>query len=648
MPAAIDLCDPSPEGEQLAYRLRSAGHPVRELDVGSLLQADADVVLLAGDMPDALAALRRLRDEGIRGDVPVILLGAPRGRVADGGPAFGAVRVLPRPVSVPEVRQAIGEVLAEEEPIASPASPSLDTSQVLSVDGARRRPSWRPEPTIQLEGELPETEPPSEPPAEAQPASADLSSGSLEPELAPDARALLSPRLLALLEAADRRVFPDRSAHRVQLPDTDEGPDQLVPPELLEGGSRSASPRTLDPFDAFTFVGVSDGSDPPADAPPTEDDLVLGVPDATEQGEDAGPDTDDGGHTTGVLRTGPYRGRGLPEDDPVLGPSDADGARRGALGPGGALRLLLHLARIRVDAALALEGAVTLRLVFEDGHPIAAEGPLAAGTLASLRGRGVALPPADGEREAEAVLGEALASGGVSPFEHDRSRREALLDALGAVVLSPSLTFRLSPQRPEGALGPLLGAPLSLVLLAVARQALTADVVEALLGDRPVGFRLVEDGARWRDMGVASDLIALLRRLSGRPLRAIQAAAPSEPGLPGLLYALLAADAVELVDVEDEPFPSVEAARGRVQAAVGRARDGDYFSILGVEREAGEAEVERAWARRAEALRAIPLGALGLGELEPERAEALAALDEARAVLRVERWRGVYAGAPRG
>ena len=60
----------------------------------------ADLVLMAGDVDGALAALKLLRDDGVEGDVPVILLGLPPGSAGEApeGPAFGADAVLARPI----------------------------------------------------------------------------------------------------------------------------------------------------------------------------------------------------------------------------------------------------------------------------------------------------------------------------------------------------------------------------------------------------------------------------------------------------------------------------------------------------------------------------------------------------------------------
>src|SRR5699024_12032429 len=57
--------------------------------------------LFRSDGQGVLGALKLLRDEGLYGDVPVILLGVPEGMEHRGdGPAFGADAVLARPVAL--------------------------------------------------------------------------------------------------------------------------------------------------------------------------------------------------------------------------------------------------------------------------------------------------------------------------------------------------------------------------------------------------------------------------------------------------------------------------------------------------------------------------------------------------------------------
>ena len=87
----VDLADPCAEGALVFERLRREGYAVERVGIGRVPYSNADVVLLAGDLDDSLQILKRLRDDEVRGGVPVLLLGVPPNARGEGrGPAFGA------------------------------------------------------------------------------------------------------------------------------------------------------------------------------------------------------------------------------------------------------------------------------------------------------------------------------------------------------------------------------------------------------------------------------------------------------------------------------------------------------------------------------------------------------------------------------
>lgn len=171
----VDVCDPSAEGPWIVERLRQEGLDAHAVSLADVPLTGADLVLLAGDAGGAIAALKLLRDEGERGDVPVILLGLPPGAQHRGeGSGFGADAVLRRPIDFDPLLAIVEELLDLHEPpevsgvgmhavertlrLAGPLDP--DSSQILlspreAAEAEDTPPPlpWGPrEPTLQLPG----------------------------------------------------------------------------------------------------------------------------------------------------------------------------------------------------------------------------------------------------------------------------------------------------------------------------------------------------------------------------------------------------------------------------------------------------------------------------------------------------------------
>lgn len=498
-----------------------------------------------------------------------------------------------------------------------------------------------------------------------------------EPVIPPEQRAALSPWLHELLRAADRRVFPDRPPLALHLPAADEPPASLVPPELLEARAfHIDEPVVDDPIDAFTYVGgpavppaihgsgadeepSSSSSEVPRESRKTSPEIPArrGAPERE-------PTPTGAQSTTGAVhRAAPSPAAPLeietvewPVDDTVLGRSSPDGTRRGALGRGGALRLLWRVAQLGLDGTLELErdGAPAVRMTFLAGELRALDGSVASLALEALRRRGRATEAPADEAGAEAVLNRRVADGSLARFERDRLLREAREELLRELVRAPRASFtlrRLDDTEPGRTLSRtrVLARPLRASLVEAARTALGAAEVRELLGPAPVALGL---GPR-REAGLAAaelpfELVELLVRMEGRSLDDLLAAAPTEPGLAGALFALVAGDALVPTAPPEDAAPPPEArdaVRGLVDAAAELADDGDYFAILGVARDARDGALERAYEARRSELSALPLSLLGLSALEERRASALDALEEAFRALSDPRRRAAYAAA---
>jgi len=720
----IDVWDPTSEGPWIVENLRQSDLDVGVIGADDVVRTHADLVIVAGDAPGALKAIKLLRDDGDHGDVPVILVGVPEGTAHPGdGPGFGAEAVFLRPVSFAALLAKVyallessprAEVSRIQAPVpertmqlSDPDDPA--SSQVLSRKPEASKTSWRPrEPTMQLGqsavdpsaiadghevssvtgGRSRTPEPVASTPSTtatgrrlktasgSSPISSFPGTGSQpgtgrerrasDLEIPPDKRARVSPWLADLLNAADRRVFPNRSPIALYLLAADEPPDELVPAELLDMPTfRIDEPVVEDPIDAFTYIGGPavpmpmvpstaeeaastnhglSSSPPAAIAPPAIPRRVHTALDPPPEARPVRRELTTATELPPLVTNapGPIGGGAWPDDDTVLGRTSVGGNRRGQLGAGGALRLLWRVAALGLDAIceLRLGDDTPVRMTFLAGELRAFDGPIAKTVLDGLRRRGRATEAPADEAGAEAALQARVDAGQLGRFERDRLMREARERLLVKIVASEEADFvlrRLDDTQPGRVLSRarMMRRPLRAALSEVAREALDAERVALLLGDEQPGLALgPEREAALAAAELTSELVELLVRMDGHRLKDFLAAAPTEPGLAGLLYALVAGDVLVLTDPPDASFGDARAAvRELIVAAAARAVDADYFAILGIGSDATSGEVEGAYDARHAELAAIPLEALGLGKLGASRAEALEALDEARAVL---------------
>ncbi|UJR82876.1 hypothetical protein [Sandaracinus amylolyticus] len=507
--------------------------------------------------------------------------------------------------------------------------------------------------------------------------------------------AAISERLRLLLEAADRRVFPGRPPVDLSLPGGDEPAIELVPAHLLETDDFAVEPVAApqsddDPIDAFTFVGgpvlPSGSSAHVAELPPPPRTPGASEPPAPPEGDEAPPPKTAPGTPTSLSKRPPPRreptvpprssppseapGTGVhaarrtsaapavqerewPSEDSVLGRATPEGGRRGSLGDGGALRLLLRVAELRLDAHAVItpSSGEGLSMTLVAGEVARTDTPVARATAAILRRRGASVGLADDEASAIRVLDDAQERGAITRFERTRAQREAQLERLRAIVALERGSFvltRLEPNElPPPAPSP-FGAPLRIALLDAARRGIDASRARAVLG----GLVTLRRGPRFDALAIegliAPELAELLVQHEGASPERLVAAAPDEPGLHGALCAFVAAGALvtqpalELDPARDEHR---RLARRLVEEAARTAEDADYFTILGVAHDATARDLDRAHTARRDQLLALALEDLDLSALEPFRRAALESLEEAYRVLSDARWREAYARA---
>lgn len=623
--------------------LRDGALDVTPCELSQLSDTTADVVVLAGDAPGALEALRRLRDDGPRPDVPVVLVGAPPGlEPRSDGPAFGAEWALSRDVAPDRLVRVVREVAARAVVLGAPRGHrertldlGRDESQVARVreneDGSRSV------------GRISDVAPAHEP-------------GSGEIAL----RAPISLELEAILRAGAARALPNAIDVDVSLPAGEDAARDLVPDEFI-AVAHLALDDEEPAADSLTFVGgpaplpeSRSSRTPPAATPAGGKKTFAGAalpprPSSPIEGARA---VDQG--TRSAVPTG-----SSPPPRPYAGApaSSRGGAERersalttGAeliVGEGNALALLRALYGLdasgseRTVRVRASEETVELSLAAGVITRIAA--PVAQRVLEALGQR-----PASGEVEAEARI-DALVLGGLVP----RARRARTEEAVRRAVLTRVLRARniewKERTRPSEAPGArLLPGSAARELCDAAAQAIDGVRAAELLGGmaaRVVRTSTWERGAA--ELGAPTALDGLLDE-RGMGLGRLAIALADEPGLCGRIVALVALGALEVRGLDAE-VPEDLAARARarsmIEEAVKLAEDADYFALLGVVSATGDAGIADAHAKRTARLRALDLPALGLDALSADRDVALAALDEARRVLSRASWREAYASA---
>jgi len=695
----VALLDPGSEGLALAATLRAAGFVVELAELGDITRLDHDVTVLAGDAPSALMALRALRDDGLRPDMPVVLVGAPRGSEPEvPGPNFGADWTVPRARMETDLVAAVhrvtsrGQRKSEGHGLREHTLDLGERSQVnaRSIDNPFERDAFeREERESSREPGSGEIEVPGRKARTSDPAPV-LSADSSSVEIAFDAP--VSPALAELLLAADRRVFPHLPPTDPSLPRGESTARELVPRELLYGPS--SEPDEEPALDSLTFVGAV--PEVRLDALPRTTGGTMGLFDvARDRPVDLAP-----GRTPSRLAEGRSERKSLAPDAMTPAPRRFSDRPRSievgderARGPGevqrtpsvsrastepkertpgapvrsiadqrgvgdlrtwiGALRECLVSGVVR----LSLEGleprSPAISLTLRDGHITSMQGPIAIGALANLDGR---IPDAeidpDRERAAEAELERRRDAGLLSPLREAslRSQQRALL--VRQVVAASSVRFSVGPTS---GVGPVVARPfatgLAALLLERAGYALDREAALALVPGGAAAISATGAYALWaKECALRPELDALLGNARETPLQVLLDAGWEEPTLPGAIVLLAALGALEvhaprgLVKEPRDAASAASAARWLGELA-SRADDGDYFAMLALPRDANAADVQRAHAQLSARLEGLPLEALALGHLTPHRQAAVRALDEAHRVLSVERWREAYRAA---
>ncbi|WP_438033921.1 DUF4388 domain-containing protein [Sorangium sp. So ce204] len=350
-------------------------------------------------------------------------------------------------------------------------------------------------------------------------------------------------------------------------------------------------------------------------------------------------------------------------------PSSGGVSSTTVLGPGDAPRALARAVGSRSSGALAItteEGA--RRIVLHEGDLVTAGSSIPEETLlAFLVGRG------DLEREVAARLaGKLPASGrhaGAALIAHGHLGQDDLWPVLrahaewviGHVVLVEAGTCDLEPEPPgrlkaePNVFGGATGAE---VFVETIRRVIAPEVALRRLGGP--GARL-DDGVRRNLLGECAlrrEEEELVRTARGRSVGELVSVA--EPENASVLYALVCLEVLDVLippSITEAPPPPVEdpldeeAIRQRVRARLALVEDGDYFSILGIPRDATNYEIRRAYLALRKAFEPSTLLTAATVDLLDDVRLVIEVLDEAYEILREphrrERYRrAIEAGPP--
>lgn len=619
----IDVVLPGPEGGWIARALEDAGFATARPDSlvgcrGSLLVVDRTTEGFAACVADF--------------DGPVIAVGWDAIE-EDELERLGLDAFYSRPVPIAKVVRHAETLLGIE-----PRLSSLPPRRPRATDAPPR------EPTIQLDADdLPPRDPTVHLEDEASAVHRLETGSSVDGETGGDALAVhalgsdaiaLSPRLDALLRAADLRLFPGEAPLDLRFPAGEESAAALVPDELLAEVSMPLDPQEgADPLEAFTFVGSVDLLD-------------------TSSGRLSNPGSNPSSITPHTIIERGERSVPPPPPSSSGSHSSVDLTREGLLPAGGALRLLWQLRDSSTPSRVLLEvaGSVALELTIDGDVLVEFEGPANLRVADALRAEGRLAASAENESAAVELLQEAIHRGLLDEFERDMRVRRAREDLIGEACMASETRFAVTAAKaPIHHGAPWIARTVLEVAVEHVRRTLRArDALRWLNAHQTDRLVLASNfPARCRDAGLEPELFAAFERAAGGSIGRLLSGLTATAGVPGVLFALASADAVRFESGEAEEPLDGTALRALVERANALAREGTYFDVLGVKVTATAREIGEAYERLSRRLANIDL--IGFAELDGSRQESLDAIQDAFDVLRDERLRDAYSrGIDRG
>ncbi len=330
-------------------------------------------------------------------------------------------------------------------------------------------------------------------------------------------------------------------------------------------------------------------------------------------------------------------------------------ARAGPVKLGELARLVVQLGEAKVELKLELAVPGGRRsLWLKGGEVVAAESSFQHESMLD-RARRDGLIDARQEKELKLLrnaspvetLSVLSARGWIREAERvpmaQRYVEQVVLEALS----EPGCDYRLSEDPITG--GAMEAAPLKTLLPMLAealRRSLPADkLLESLGGSEAVPFT-TDSLLDPRALGFSDKERRMLSYLDGEAN--VEDLALASSLKPEAAYrALLVAKLLGLLDLKlperasAPPGPELDVAR--LESKYDQVQDADYFSILGLTREAGADEVERAWLRLSEEFDPIRFSGHPDASLQQRAAVVFGLIEEAARALRDDRRREEYA-----
>ncbi len=217
----------------------------------------------------------------------------------------------------------------------------------------------------------------------------------------------------------------------------------------------------------------------------------------------------------------------------------------------------------------------------------------------------------------------------------------ALAMTSGSVAHEPEIPVRLRDEDPV--FGGSTGAE---VFVDVSRRVVPAEVALTLLGGRD--RRIVDGAHRALSSELRGRTSALIEAWSGQSLES--ALEGEEPDASALVWALVQ---LKILGVETQretksvrpaaaPSLDIEAVRARILARQAVVDNGDYFAVLGVERDATGYEIRRAYLELRRAFEPARLLSTELADLVPDVKRIVRVLEEAYEILKDDQQRSRY------
>lgn len=346
-----------------------------------------------------------------------------------------------------------------------------------------------------------------------------------------------------------------------------------------------------------------------------------------------------------------------PARDPRPAPKEAIATPR-ALAPGEAPRLLAFSIATRASGSVCFEeDGVVRRVVLREGDVVtAASGSDDESLVAYLALRGD-LPRAQAERLAPRVppfgrhAGAALVAHGALAqdqlWEALRGHAEWICVICMKLQHPTVLTESEPPGRLKGEPSVFGGAPGSEVFVELCRRAFSPDEAVAALGGPAARLALGAHEALLRECGLAPDEERAALEARGATVGAVVGRSP-EGDVAAALLALvllgvldrtapapgLAGTDADVVSDGEVAALEEEAVRARVKARLELVEEGDYFSVLGVSRDATGYEIRRAFLDLRRSFEPARILSPALSDLLPDVDVINQVVEEAYDVLR--------------